>query len=185
MTGSAARDAAASIVVREAHDGDLPAIQAIYAYHVMNGLGTFEEEPPDLDEMRRRRADIVAQKLPYLVAERDGKVAGYAYAGLFRTRSAYRYAVEDSIYVAADAQRLGLGRRMLETLVVRCTGLGYRQMLAVIGDSANAGSIGVHSSAGFSEVARLPAVGFKFKRWVDCVIMQRALGPGAASLPDR
>jgi L-amino acid N-acyltransferase YncA len=172
-----------AIVLREASDADLPTIQAIYAHHVLNGLGSFEEVPPSVEEMRQRYAEIVAQRLPYVVAELDGQIVGYAYAGKFRPRSAYRYSVEDSIYVAPHGQRRGIGRRLLDELIERCTKLGYRQMMAVIGDSANHGSIGVHAAAGFAEVARLPAIGFKFGRWVDCVMMQRPLGPGQSTLP--
>jgi L-amino acid N-acyltransferase YncA len=184
-SASAPAPAQAPIRIREAEDSDLPAIYEIYAHHVRTGLGSFEEAPPTLEEMRRRRADVLSQHLPYLVCELDGRIAGYAYAGLFRTRSAYRYSVEDSIYVAHDAQRRGIGRRLLDELIVRCTRAGYRQMVAVIGDSANYGSIGVHQAAGFAEVARLPAIGFKFGRWVDSVMMQRPLGPGQTTLPDR
>jgi phosphinothricin acetyltransferase len=172
-----------AVVVRESRDGDLPAIQAIYAHHVLTGLGSFEEVPPPVEEMGRRRAAILADGLPYLVAEIDGRLAGYAYAGRFRPRSAYRYSVEDSIYVAPDAQRRGVGGALLAALVERCTTLGYRQMVAVIGDSANHGSIGLHAAWGFAEVARLPAIGFKFNRWVDSVMMQRPLGPGQTTLP--
>lgn len=174
----------APVVVRESRDDDLPAIQAIYAHHVRTGLGSFEEIPPDLDEMRRRRAAILGDRLPYLVAEIDGRVAGYAYAGRYRPRSAYRFSVEDSIYVAPEASRRGVGRALLAELIERCTRAGYRQMVAVIGDSANDGSIGLHAAAGFAEVARLPAIGFKFGRWVDSVMMQRPLGPGQSTLPD-
>ncbi len=184
MSERAAVRTPAAIVIRETRDDDMPAVQAIYAHHVRTGLGSFEEVPPSLDEMRKRRAEILANGLPYLTAERDGVIAGYAYAGKFRPRSAYRFSVEDSIYVAPDAQRLGIGGRLLNELIERCTGLGYRQMVAVIGDSANYGSIGVHAAAGFAEVARLPAIGFKFGRWVDCVMMQRPLGPGQGTLPD-
>ena len=171
------------VQVRDARDADLPAIQQIYAHHVLTGLGSFEESAPTLEEMTGRRAEIVGQGLPYLVAESGGRIVGYAYAGRFRTRSAYRYSVEDSIYVAPDAQRRGIGRKLLDQLIERCTKLGYRQMVAVIGDSANDGSIGVHLAAGFAEVARLPAIGFKFGRWVDSVMMQRPLGAGQTSLP--
>ena len=176
------------IRIRESVDSDLPLIQAIYAHHVLTGLGSFEETPPDLDEMARRRADILARGLPYLVAELDdpalaGRLAGYAYAAPFRTRSAYRFSVEDSIYVAPDANRRGIGRALLDELLRRCTALGYRQMIAVIGDSANHGSIGLHVHAGFKQVAFMPAVGFKFGRWVDSVIMQRPLGEGQTTLP--
>jgi phosphinothricin acetyltransferase len=174
---------AGAAVVRESRDDDLPAIQAIYAHHVLTGLGSFEEVPPPVEEMLRRRAAILADGLPYLVAEIDGRVAGYAYTGRFRPRSAYRYSVEDSIYVAPDAQRRGVGGALLAELVERCTKLGYRQMVAVIGDSANHGSVGLHAAWGFAEVARLPAIGFKFNRWVDSVMMQRPLGPGQTTLP--
>jgi len=184
MTKPALAPEAAPIRIRDARDADMPAIQAIYAHHVRTGLGSFEETPPSLEEMTRRRADILAHALPYVVAEIGGRIAGYAYAGKFRPRSAYRYSVEDSIYVAPDAQRQGIGRKMLDELIERCTRQGYRQMVAVIGDSANFGSIGVHLAAGFVEVARLPAIGFKFGRWVDSVMMQRALGPGQSTLPD-
>ena len=184
MTGPALARAAASFTVRDSRESDVAAIQKIYAHHVLTGLGSFEEAPPSAEEMIRRRAEILHQRLPYLVAESGDRLLGYAYAGLFRTRSAYRYSVEDSIYVAPEAQRLGVGRRLLDDLIERCTKLAYRQMLAVIGDSANSASIGVHQAAGFAEVARLPAIGFKFGRWVDIVMMQRALGPGQSSLPD-
>jgi L-amino acid N-acyltransferase YncA len=173
------------LLVRDASDDDMPTIHGIYSHHVRTGLGSFEEVPPDLEEMRRRRAAILADKLPYLVAEIDGRVQGYAYAGKFRPRSAYRFSVEDSIYVAPEAGRRGLGRALLAELIERCTRDGYRQMIAVIGDSANHGSIGVHAAAGFAEVARLPAIGFKFGRWVDSVMMQRPLGPGQTTLPER
>lgn len=171
------------IVVRDARDSDLDAIHAIYVHHVGTGLGSFEEVPPEVEEMRRRRAAILADGLPYLVAEADGRIAGYAYAGRYRPRSAYRFSVEDSIYVAPDAQRRGIGRLLLQELIDRCTRAGYRQMVAVIGDSANHGSIGVHAAAGFAQVALLPAIGFKFGRWVDSVMMQRPLGPGQSTLP--
>lgn len=184
MTRPALARAPVPLQVRASSDADVPAIHEIYAHHVLTGLGSFEETPPSVDEMVRRRAEILGHELPYLVAESGGRIVGYAYAGRFRTRSAYRYSVEDSIYVAPDSQRRGVGRKLLDELIERCTKVGYRQMVAVIGDSANYGSIGVHLAAGFTEVARLPAIGFKFGRWVDSVMMQRALGPGQASLPD-
>jgi phosphinothricin acetyltransferase len=179
---------AAVLRVRESQDADLPRIHAIYSHHVRTGLGSFEETPPDLAEMGRRRADILARGLPYLVAELadptiPGGIAGYAYAGPYRPRSAYRYSVEDSIYTAPEAQRRGAGRMLLDELIERCTALGYRQMIAVIGDSANYSSIGVHEAAGFKQVAHLPAIGLKFGRWVDSVIMQRPLGEGQTTLP--
>jgi L-amino acid N-acyltransferase YncA len=175
--------AAAAVTVRDARDADMAEIQPIYAHHVLTGLGSFEEVPPSLEDMKKRRAEIVSHGLPYLVAESGGKIIGYAYAGRFRPRSAYRYSVEDSIYVSPDAHRRGVGRMLLDELIARCTALGYRQMVAVIGDSGNAGSIGVHLAAGFAEVARLPAIGFKFGRWVDSVMMQRPLGEGQTTLP--
>lgn len=176
------------INVRESVEADLPFIQTIYAHHVLTGLGSFEEVPPDTAEVARRRAEILARGLPYLVAEIDdpavpGGLAGYAYAGPYRTRSAYRYSIEDSIYIAPSAQRRGIGQALLEELIRRCTALGYRQMIAVIGDSANYGSIGVHAAAGFKQVALLPAIGFKFGRWVDGVMMQRPLGEGQTTPP--
>jgi L-amino acid N-acyltransferase YncA len=175
--------AAAPVVVRDAQDTDMSAVQAIYAHHVLTGLASFEEVPPTVEEMRKRRSEIVAHDLPYLVAEIDGKVIGFAYVGRFRPRSAYRFSVEDSIYMAPEAARRGVGRRLLDTLIDRCTRLGYRQMVAVIGDSGNDGSIGLHAAAGFSRVALLPSIGFKSGRWVDSVLMQRALGDGDTTLP--
>jgi len=174
-----------SLVVRDARDDDMPAIRAIYAHHVQTGLGSFEETPPDVAEMLRRRAVIIDDKLPYLAAEVDGRLAGYAYAGRFRPRSAYRYSVEDSIYVAPEAGRRGVGKALLAELIERCTRAGYRQMIAVIGDSANHGSIRLHAAAGFVQAAHLHAIGFKFGRWVDSVMMQRPLGPGQSTLPER
>jgi len=169
--------------IRPATADDLAAIQAIYAHHVLHGLGTFETEPPDLDEMKRRHAQITADGFPYLVAVDAARVLGYAYANHFRTRAAYRNTVEDSIYVADDAAGRGVGKALLSALIERCTALGLRQMLAVIGDSGNAGSIGVHRACGFEHTGVMKAVGRKFDRWVDVVIMQRALGPGASTPP--
>jgi phosphinothricin acetyltransferase len=162
---------------------DLPAVHAIYAHHVANSLGTFETEPPALSEMRARQEHIEQTGLPYLVAEVDGRVAGYAYASPFRPRAAYRSTVEDSVYVAHDAIGLGIGRALLSELIECCTALGLRQMLAVIGDSQNAASIGAHRACGFSYVGVMTSVGRKFDRWVDVVIMQRPLGSGDASPP--
>lgn len=172
------------ILVRDASNADLPCIQEIYGHHVRQGLASFEETTPDMEEIRRRRDDLLARGLPYLVAELDGRVAGFAYAGPYRTRSAYRYSVEDSVYVDHRALRRGVGRALLGVLIERCAALGYRQMVAVIGDSGNDSSIGAHAAMGFQEVGRLPAIGFKLGQWVDSVIMQRALGPGAAAPPD-
>ena len=170
-------------VVRAAELDDMPAIQAIYAHHVLHGLGTFEETPPALDEMTRRWRSIVDAGMPYLVCVADGGIAGYAYAGLYRPRPAYRYSVEDSVYVAPGAGRHGYGRRLVAALIKQCAATGFRQMLAVIGDRDNQGSIGLHLNLGFREVGHLPSVGFKFGRWVDVVVMQRPLGDGDKTAP--
>lgn len=175
---------AGAITLRDATAADAKAIQEIYATHVLTGLASFEEIPPDVEEMARRMTEITARGLPYLVAEIDGRIGGYAYASPFRNRSAYRYTVEDSVYIADDALRLGLGRALLSAVIERCTAAGYRQMIAVIGDTANEGSIGLHAHLGFEAIGSMPAVGFKFGRWVDSVRMQRALGDGARTPPD-
>lgn len=169
--------------IRIALPADAAACQAIYAHHVLHGVGTFEEVPPTVEEMARRIADVAAHGLPWLVVEEDGRVRGFAYTAPFRLRSAYRYTVEDSIYLAADAARQGLGRRLLSELIVRCEAMGLRQMVARIGDAANAGSIGVHRACGFEHRGVTPALGFKHGRFIDVVWMQRALGDGADSLP--
>jgi phosphinothricin acetyltransferase len=169
--------------IREATIDDLPAVQAIYAHHVVRGLGTFETEPPDVEEMRRRYTQITADGFPYLVADDDGRVLGYAYANHFRARAAYRNTAEDSIYIDPGETGRGIGTALLNALIDRCAARGLRQMLAVIGDSDNAGSIGVHRSCGFEHTGVMKAVGRKFDRWVDVVIMQRALGPGASTPP--
>jgi L-amino acid N-acyltransferase YncA len=168
-------------VLRAAALDDLPAIQAIYAHHVLHGLGTFEETPPSLEEMTRRWRSLVEAGMPYLVAVDAGTVMGYAYAGLYRPRPAYRYSVEDSVYVAPDAARRGYGRRLVAALIEQCAAKGFRQMLAVIGDRDNHGSVGLHRNLGFKEVGLLSSVGFKFGRWVDVVVMQRPLGDGDAT----
>ena len=169
--------------MREATPADLPAIQAIYARHVADGLASFEEDPPPVEEMRRRFNEVRQRSLPYLTAEFAGQVAGYGYCTLYRSRSAYRYALEDSIYVRNDMVGRGIGRLLLAELISRCEALGYRQMIAVIGDSANAASIGVHASLGFLRVGTLRSTGFKLGRWVDSVLMQRPLGPGDGTPP--
>ena len=169
--------------MRPAAIRDLPAIQSIYAHHVLTGLASFEEVAPPLEEIERRYRDVVGRGLPYLVAEIGGAVAGYGYCAPYRPRSAYRYALEDSIYIRHDMTGRGIGRRLLEELIRRCEGLGYRQVIAVIGDSANQPSIGVHAACGFVRVGTLRSVGFKFGRWVDSVFMQRPLGPGDATKP--
>jgi phosphinothricin acetyltransferase len=165
-----------NLLVRPSRAVDLPAITAIYGWHTEHGSGTFESDPPALDEMMRRRNDILANGLPWLVAEQAGAVLGFAYAGPFRSRHAYRYSLEDSIYVSSHAHGRGIGRLLLAELIARCEATGARQMFAVIGDSANAGSIGLHRSLGFADVGTMRAAGWKFGRWLDVVILQRALG---------
>lgn len=169
--------------IRAAAAADMPAIQAIYAHHVLHGLASFEIDPPTVDEMRHRFAAITGAGYPYVVAAEGGAVLGYAYASAYRTRPAYRCTVEDSVYVATPATGRGIGRRLLTTVVDECERLGYRQMLAVIGDSANVASIELHRACGFTRVGTLRSVGFKFGRWVDSMLMQRALGDGDRSAP--
>jgi phosphinothricin acetyltransferase len=170
--------------VRDAAEHDIPAIQAIYAHHVLTGISSFEEVPPTVEQMAARRADVLAHGLPYLVAEIDSAVVGYSYATLYRTRPAYRHTIEDSVYVANGQGGRGIGRALLTALIARCEQGGpWRQMVAVIGNSSNAASLGVHRALGFREIGTLQAVGFKFGRWVDTVLMQRALGEGDDSAP--
>ena len=171
-------------VVRDARADDLTVIHAIYAHHVATGLASFEETAPDPAEQRRRMEAVAGHGLPYLVAELDGGVRAFAYATPYRERSAYRYAVEDSIYVAEGWERRGIGAALLGALIERCTAVGKRQMIAVIGDSANASSIGLHARHGFRLAGTLPAVGFKFGRWVDSVIMTLPLGGGERTPPE-
>ena len=174
----------AAPTLRDAAEADIPAIAAIYAHHVLHGLASFEEVQPDAAEMRRRFAELRAKGMPYLVvADAGGRVLGYAYAGPYRPRIGYRFTVEDSVYLAPDQGGRGLGRLMLAELIERCTAMGMRQMVAVIGDSGNAASIALHRALGFRPAGTLEAVGFKLGRWVDSVTMQRALGDGAATLP--
>ena len=170
--------------VREAQAADLAAVQAIYAHHVRHGVGTFEEVPPDVEEIARRHASVTGYGLPWLAAQADGQVVGYAYAGPFRTRSAYRYVVEDSVYVAEAMRGRGVGRALMGELIARCEALGLRQMLGVIGDSGNAGSIALHRAFGFEFTAVLPALGFKHGRWLDVVWMQKSLNGGGRVPPD-
>jgi L-amino acid N-acyltransferase YncA len=184
-------------VVRDAREDDMAQVRAIYAHHVLHGAASFEEEPPTLVEMQRRRADVLARRMPYLVAEIGGEVVGYAYASPYRARPAYRFTLENSVYVDAARPRAGIGRTLLAALIARCEQGDWRQMIAVIGDSANTASIGLHATLGFRRVGTLQAVGFKFGRWIDSVLMQRALcgtarpresgdpGPGARSLDSR
>jgi len=171
------------MLLRTAAAQDLPAIQSIYAHHVQHGLASFEEVPPSLEEIRRRFDDITRQGFPYLVAEVKGGILGYGYCSLYRTRSAYRHTVEDSIYVKEGNQGKGVGKALLTELIAVCTALNYRQMIAVIGDSANAGSIRLHASLGFVRAGLLRSTGFKFGRWVDSVYMQLPLGEGDGTKP--
>jgi len=171
------------MIVRPATPADIAAIQSIYAHHVLHGLASFEEEAPSLEEMRSRFDDVTAQGLPYLAAEEAGEVSGYGYCALYRARSAYRYALEDSVYVKEGLHRRGIGKAILVELIEHCERLGYRQLIAVIGDSAQAASIGLHASVGFLRAGMLRSVGFKFGRWADTVIMQRPLGRGDATRP--
>ena len=169
--------------VRDATLDDVAAIQGIYAHHVLHGLASFEETPPSVEEMCSRYSSVTAAGLPWVVAIEGGAVVGYGYCTPYRTRSAYRFSLEDSVYVRQDSHRKGFGRAVLVELIRRCESLGYRQMIAVIGDSAHAPSIGVHAAAGFVRVGTIRSVGYKFGRWADTVIMQRPLGVGDATPP--
>lgn len=162
--------------ISDASDEHLHAIQAIYAHYVLHERCSFEEEAPTEEEMRARRTEVQRRGLPYVVASINGEVAGYAYATLYRPRSAYRHTVEDSVYVKRGMHGRGIGKALLHTVIARCEAAGFRQMLAVVGDSANIGSVRLHESAGFERVGTLRDVGFKFGEWIDTVLMQRALG---------
>jgi len=172
-----------NLTIREAAEGDMAAVQRIYAPHVLKGLASFEEEPPGVEELVRRYRDVKARGLPYLVAEAEGRVIAYSYATAYRPRPAYRYTVENSVYVEEGRARDGIGRLLLTELIARCEGGPWRQMVAVIGDSGNVGSIKLHEALGFAYTGTLRAVGFKLGRWVDSVIMQRALGTGDKTQP--
>jgi len=169
--------------IRPSKAADVAAIAEIYGYHVLNGLASFELLAPSADEIAKRRADVIGKSFPYLVAELDGKVVGYAYASLYRTRPAYRHTLENSVYVHKDYNRRGIGKLLIEALIEACEKTGCRQMVAVIGDSGNLSSIRLHASCGFEQVGVMKAVGFKFGRWVDSVYMQRAIGDGETTLP--
>lgn len=170
-------------LIRPSTDADIPAITAIYAHHVLHGTGTFEVDPPSQDDMRQRRADVLTKGLPYLALEEDGQVIGFAYCNWFKPRPAYRFSAEDSIYLATGLQGKGLGRALLAELCLQAEKAGVRQMLAVIGDSGNAGSIGVHKAMGFRHTGVLQSCGWKFGRWLDAVLMQKALGHGDQCSP--
>lgn len=183
-TSEFAGNAAPPILVRDAQEADMGAIQAIYTHHVLYGLASFEETPPSVEEMLARRQTVLGLGLPYLAAVQDGRVVGYSYASSYRPRPAYRHTIEDSVYVAEGQAGRGIGGALLSGLIGRCEVGPWRQMLAVIGDSGNAGSIGLHRRFGFEPVGTLRSAGFKFGRWVDTVLMQRSLGPGDRTLPN-
>jgi L-amino acid N-acyltransferase YncA len=172
-----------SLEIRPTSVADLPSITEIYAHEVREGTATFELVPPDLAEMTRRFQALVDGGFPYLVAESDGDMAGYAYASSYRPRPAYRFTVENSVYLRPSFHRRGIGRQLLERLITECEARGFRQMIAVIGDSANTASIGVHAACGFQMIGTHPSVGLKFGRWLDTVMMQRELGAGASTVP--
>jgi phosphinothricin acetyltransferase len=172
------------LTIRPATFDDIPVITRIYANAVNTGTASFELEPPNEAEMTRRMRSVLERGFPYIVAEIDGVVAGYAYASSYRTRPAYRFAVENSVYVAPESHRRGIGKALILKLIESCTALGFRQMIAVIGDSNQAASIGVHRACGFSDAGNLRAIGWKFGRWLDTPMMQLALGPGATRPPD-
>ena len=170
-------------LIRPSQPNDIPAIAAIYTHHVLHGTGTFELEPPSAIEMASRRVDVLAKGLPYLVATQGDRVLGFAYCNWFKPRPAFRFSAEDSIYLDPNAQGLGLGRALLAELMVRAEQAGVRKLMAVIGDSANAGSIGVHRSVGFSQVGILKSCGWKFDQWRDVVMMDKFLGLGDTRAP--
>jgi L-amino acid N-acyltransferase YncA len=180
---SASAPSPGNIIVRDGNEADMTAVQRIYAHHVLHGLATFEEIPPSVHEIMARRVSVLAAGLPYLVAERNGEVAGYSYATSFRSRSGYRHTIEDSVYVADGLGGKGIGSALLEALISRCERGDWRQIIAVIGDSANTASIAVHRRFGFQLVGTLGSVGLKLGRWVDVVLMQRPLGVGDQTLP--
>jgi len=172
------------MTVRPSTEADLLRIQQIYSHHVTRGTATFEITPPDVEELTRRRASILSEGLPYLVAEAEGQITGYAYASRYRPRPAYRFTIEDSIYIHPDHVGKGIGRLLLIELIKQCEQGPWRQMIAVIGDSNNAPSIRLHQALGFRHAGLFQAVGWKFGRWLDTVLMQRALGAGDQTVPD-
>lgn len=174
---------ATDVTICACEEDHVAAITTIYAHHVLHGLASFEIEPPSEDDMRRRRLDIVSRNYPYLVAECAGEVVGYAYASPYRLRPAYRHTAENSVYLHPAWAGRGIGRQLMSALLAECESRGLRQIVAVIGDSANCASIGLHKSLGFREVGVLRSVGFKFDRWVDSVLMQRALAAGDSTPP--
>jgi phosphinothricin acetyltransferase len=171
-------------LIRDATDADLPAIQAIYAHHVLTGVASFEETPPSVDDLRTRLASVRSHGLPYMVAQIDGEVAGYCYATPYRPRAAYRNTIEDSIYIGDAWRGRGLGRILLQALIERCEAGPWRQMVAVIADGGSGGSLSLHTQLGFELTGTLKAVGFKHGRWLDTTLMQRRLGAGDSTLPE-
>jgi L-amino acid N-acyltransferase YncA len=171
-------------LIRPSQDADLPAITAIYAHHVLHGTGTFETTPPTEPDMTARRADVLGKGLPYLVAESDGQVLGFAYCQWFKPRPAYRFSAEDSIYLHPDAAGRGIGKQLLAALVQHAQAAGVRKLIAVIGDSANAGSIGVHRALGFTPAGGFTSCGWKFGRWLDIVLMEKSIGAGDSTPPE-
>ncbi|MGA3250957.1 MAG: N-acetyltransferase family protein [Paraburkholderia sp.] len=171
-------------LLRDATEADLPAIQAIYAHHVLHGVASFEETPPSVGDLRDRLASVLRHGLPYMVAEVEGKIAGYCYATPYRPRAAYRNTIEDSIYMDNAFRGRGIGRALLEALIARCESGPWRQMVAVIADGGSGGSLSLHRTLGFELVGTLKAVGFKHGRWLDTTLMQRTLGVGDGALPD-
>ena len=171
-------------IIRPSREDDLPAITAIYSHHVIHGTGTFETTPPSAAEMAARRADVLAKGLPFLVAEDSGRLVGFAYCQWFKPRPAYRFSAEDSIYLDPDAVGRGLGRRLLSELARQAQAGGIRKLIAVIGDSANTRSIGVHRSLGFTPAGTLTACGWKLGRWLDIVLMEKSLGEGDTTVPE-
>ncbi|MDD2712194.1 MAG: GNAT family N-acetyltransferase [Simplicispira sp.] len=172
------------LLIRPSRDGDLAAITAIYAHHVLHGSGTFEIDPPTAADMAVRRAEVLVRGLPWLVAERGGAVLGFAYANWFKPRPAFRFSAEDSVYVADSARSQGVGRALLAQLAVEAQAAGVRKLLAVIGDSANAGSIGLHRALGFSEIGVVRSAGWKLGAWRDLVLMEKSLGDGDRTSPE-
>ncbi len=170
--------------IRDSRSEDIAAITAIYQHHVLHGTGTFEVDPPTETDMAARRADVLGRGLPYLVAEEQGEILGFAYANWFKPRPAYRFSAEDSIYVADAARGRGLGRLLLDALCEAAEAAGVRKLLAVIGDSANAGSVGVHRAAGFTEIGVMRSVGWKFGAWRDVVLMEKPLGAADTTAPE-
>ena len=172
------------LLIRPSRDADVAAITAIYNHHVLHGTGTFEIDPPSASDMATRRADVLGKGLPYLVVEEEGQVLGFAYGNWFKPRPAYRFSAENSIYLAPGVAGRGLGRLLLDALCVQAEASGVRKLIAVIGDAANAGSIGVHRSAGFTHVGLIKSCGWKFDRWLDIVLMEKSLGAGDTTTPE-